>query len=68
MEWEPIRKSLSALQIQPNVADYERVYREFTWEKIICGLEGLPDGRGVNIAYEAVDRHAHSAKRNHLAL
>jgi acetyl-CoA synthetase len=31
-------------------------------------LDGLPDGKGLNIAYEAVDRHANGPRRGHLAL
>ena len=31
-------------------------------------VAGLPNGRGVNIAYEAVDRHAAGPRRNKLAL
>ena len=27
------------------------------WERMRAGLDGLPGGRGLNIAYEAVDRH-----------
>ncbi|MFN3982664.1 MAG: AMP-binding protein, partial [Caldilinea sp.] len=68
MEWKPIRKSLQALKVQPNLIDYEQVYRDFSWDNIARELDGLPDGRGMNIAHEAVDRHAHGARRNHLAL
>lgn len=43
----------------PNLADYERVCSGFDWEKSEAAeLDGLPQGRGLNIAYEAVDRHA----------
>ena len=28
------------------------------WEEARASLSGLPDGGGLNIAYEAVDRHA----------
>ena len=31
-------------------------------------LDGLPDGRGLNIAHEAVDRHALGPRADHLAL
>ncbi|GIK74789.1 MAG: acetate--CoA ligase [Chloroflexota bacterium] len=68
MEWEPIRKSLQALKVQPNLIDYEQTYREFSWDSVARELDGLPGGRGINIAHEAVDRHAHGARRDHLAL
>jgi acetyl-CoA synthetase len=30
----------------------------FSWETARAALDGLPDGRGLNMAHEAVDRHA----------
>ena len=42
----------------PNVADYDAARRAFTWEAARAALDGLPGGRGLNIAHEAVDRHA----------
>ena len=40
-----------------NLADYERVIAAFSWNDARALLDGLPGG-GLNIAYEAVDRHA----------
>jgi acetyl-CoA synthetase len=42
----------------PNVADYDAVRRDFSWRRAEAALAGLPGGRGLNIAHEAVDRHA----------
>ncbi len=42
----------------PLLADYERARREFSWPRARAELDGLPGGRGLNIAHEAVDRHA----------
>jgi len=43
----------------PNLASYETTYGNFDWEGATTDeLDGLPDGRGLNIAHEAVDRHA----------
>ena len=42
----------------PNLDDYDRVRAAFTWEQARAELDGLPGGRGLNIAHEAVDRHA----------
>jgi acetyl-CoA synthetase len=39
-----------------NLVDYERTAAEFSWDEARRQLDGLPDG-GLNIAYEAVDRH-----------
>jgi acetyl-CoA synthetase len=41
-----------------NLGDYDSAVREFSWEGARKALAGLPGGRGLNIAYEAVDRHA----------
>ena len=45
-----------------NMADYDRARADFSWQEARTQLAGLPGG-GLNIAYEAVDRHA----RTHLA-
>ena len=43
----------------PNLGDYEEACRTFRWDVVReSELDGLPDGRGLNIAHEAVDRHA----------
>ena len=60
--------SVGALQIAPNMPDYERACREFTWQSARALLDGLPDGRGLNIAHEAVDRHALSGRDDHVAV
>jgi len=55
-------------KIAPNLADYGAVRAGFSWEAARRALDGLPDGSGLNIAHEAVDRHAQGARANHLAL
>ncbi len=57
MAWEPIRKS-GRLPGGHNLTDYDVAVRDFSWEQARARLDGLPGGRGLNIAYEAVDRHA----------
>lgn len=39
-----------------NLKDYEAARRTFSWDAARGLLDGLPDG-GLNIAFEAVDRH-----------
>lgn len=68
MAWEPIMKSLRIRGIPPNLEDYEKSYASFSWEKSRLELSGLPNGRGLNIAFEAVDRHAGGPRKNHLAI
>ena len=54
--------------VAPNLLDYERARAEFSWAGARAALDGLPGGRGLNIAHEAVDRHAASARRDQVAL
>jgi len=54
--------------VAPNVLEYEQARREFSWLAARAALDGLPRGRGLNIAHEAVDRHAASRLRGHVAL
>jgi acetyl-CoA synthetase len=52
----------------PNLLDYDAARASFTWEAARAALDGLPGGRGINIAHEAVDRHASGVLRDHVAL
>jgi acetyl-CoA synthetase len=54
--------------LPPNLADYDAERRAFSWEAARRSLDGLPGGRGLNIAHEAVDRHAAGPLRDHLAI
>jgi acetyl-CoA synthetase len=47
--------------------DYAAFRSSFSWEAARGELEGLPGG-GINIAHEAIDRHAAGARRDHIAL
>jgi len=66
--WAPIVKPPRTGAAAPNLDDYERVRATFTWAAARAELEGLPGGRGLNIAHEAVDRHAAGRRRDHVAL
>jgi acetyl-CoA synthetase len=68
MSWEPIKKVPSASTIPPNLLNYEKTYAEFSWEAVCRELDGLPGGRGLNIAHEAVDRHAAGRLYGQLAI
>jgi acetyl-CoA synthetase len=61
MYWQTIDKVLPATAVAPNMADYDQECRSFSWETARAELDGLPGGGGLNIAYEAVDRHAFGA-------
>jgi acetyl-CoA synthetase len=51
-----------------NLRDYQATRTVFTWETARAELDGLPGGRGLNIAHEAVDRHAAGPLHDSLAL
>ncbi len=54
--------------VKPNLEKYDAFTASFNWEKELEGLNGLPDGRGLNIAYEAVDRHTEGTLKDKVAL
>src|SRR3990172_1080872 len=68
MTWATIVKSPDAAPVAPSLLDYERVRATFAWAQARAELDGLPGGRGLNIAHEAVDRHAAGARRDRVAL
>ncbi|MDP1784955.1 MAG: acetate--CoA ligase [Sulfuricurvum sp.] len=62
-----IEKDLNTLPIQPNLLDYVKERESFTWEDVADQLDGLPSG-GLNIAHEAIDRHANGPLADKTAL
>ncbi|MCQ4084797.1 hypothetical protein NGB36_30560 [Streptomyces sp. RB6PN25] len=62
-----IRKA-SHPRVAPNLGDYERECARFDWARAREQLSGLPGGKGLNIAYEAVDRHVAHGRGGHVAL
>lgn len=63
MRWETIHKD-TAPAVPPRLTDYDRTCSAFSWAQSRAALAGLPGG-GLNMAHEAVDRHAspeHSGK------
>lgn len=53
--------------IAPNLADYDDARKSFSWVAARSLLDGLAAG-GVNIAHEAVDRHARGALKDKVAI
>jgi acetyl-CoA synthetase len=62
-----IHKDLAGLKFKPNLSDYDRERSAFSWQAARSELDGLPGG-GINIAWEAVERHARGARADHIAL
>ena len=68
MQWTTYEETPKRWAVTPNLLDYEQARTTFSWDAVQRDLNGLPDRRGLNIAHEAVDRHAVGQRRNHLAL
>jgi acetyl-CoA synthetase len=66
MGWERIRKRPEDFR-HANLTDYTEFASKFSWSDARGLLDGLPDG-GLNIAYEALDRHIKAGKGDKLAL
>lgn len=67
MNLAPITKDAAPLGVTPCLADYDETCRSFTWAQARAQLSFLPGG-GLNIAYEAVDRHIAAGHGSRLAL
>ncbi len=68
MAWTPIIKSRREWETIPHLYDYGAVRSHFSWETARQDLQGLPHGQGLNIAHEAVVRHANGARAAQLAI
>ena len=68
MTRQTIVKSRKNVGLVPNLADYEKACADFSWARARSELSGLPNGRGLNIAHEAIDRHVSGELSNHLAI
>jgi acetyl-CoA synthetase len=66
MSWEPIVKTTGTAVA--NLVDYDSARSTFSWDRVRAELDGLPGGRGLNIAHEAVDRHALGPRGDRVAL
>jgi acetyl-CoA synthetase len=58
-----IHKTPAQLRVAPNLTDYEADRARFSWAAARSELEDLPGG-GLNIAYNAVTRHARGPLRD----
>ena len=68
MDWPIIQKIAEHGGRAPNLGDYGRARQVFSWNAARAQLAGLPGGRGINIAYEAADRHVQAGRGDHVAL
>jgi acetyl-CoA synthetase len=68
MNWKSAPSLAESYPIEPNLLDYKHTYATFSWHDVNRELEGLPNGQGLNISHEAIDRHASGPRRHHVAL
>jgi len=61
-------KHIEPGELPPNLADYDLACADFSWSAARADLSGLPQEAGLNIAYEAVTRHAVGPGAAHVAL
>ena len=66
-DWPRLRKDPASFALRPNLVDYEATRASFSWDAARAGLSGLPGG-GLNIAHEAVHRHAAGPRASKTAL
>jgi len=67
MQRETIRKSLRDWAVEPNLKD-AATSADFSWTAARSELNGLPGGKGLNMAHEALDRHAAGPLPDRLAI
>ncbi|MFB9761588.1 acetate--CoA ligase [Ectobacillus funiculus] len=60
-------KSLSVSKGDFNLQDYNQMYGSFDWTEVEKEFSWFETGK-VNVAYEAIDRHADSFRKNKVAL
>ncbi len=65
--FDTIRKR-DVVEPRPNLPRDDAVRDAFGWDDIEAELAFLPDGKGLNLAHEAVDRHAAGPKAEQVAL
>ncbi|MET7423667.1 AMP-binding protein [Dactylosporangium sp. NPDC005555] len=67
MAYTPITKTATVVA-RANLSDYRWVRHDFTWSAAKRWLAGRPDGQGLNIGRETVDRHVQDGRAEAVAL
>jgi acetyl-CoA synthetase len=68
LNFTPVQKHPYVWETAPNLLDYTETFASFSWDRVLFELQGLPGGGGLNIAHEAVDRHADGVSGTRTAL
>lgn len=62
-----IHKDTSKLKKSPNILNYEKTYKTFSWKKADREIDYFKDGT-LNAAHNAIDRHIKTKRKNKVAL
>ena len=60
-------ETLPVIKGENNLPNYDEAYANFNWEEVNKNFTWNETGR-VNMAYEAIDKHAKSDRKNKVAL
>jgi len=66
MDYAPIKKDVSATNKSPNMVNYQQSYDDFNWREANKLIKGYKNG--INMGYEAVDRHVEEGFGDQVAL
>jgi acetyl-CoA synthetase len=66
MKEELVKKSMEKLRLKPNL-DYDKVAKKFNWDDVKKEIDFFEGGK-LNAAYNAVDRHVKTWRKNKVAL
>ena len=66
MEYAPIKKDISTTNKLANMTNYQQNYDDFNWNEAQQLIKGYKNG--INMAYEAVDRHVEEGYGDQVAL
>ncbi len=61
------KKNKKLFKLEPNLGNYEKVYKDFDWKKVYGELDWFEDNK-INAAYNAIDRHLKTHRKNKVAL
>jgi acetyl-CoA synthetase len=64
---QPMNERIAATAANPNLRNYEEARKQFRWGEVESYFTWHETGK-INMAYEAIDRHANSSRKNKIAL
>jgi acetyl-CoA synthetase len=62
-----VKKPKSYFKLEPNLRDYNKTYKKFSWKGYYKELDWFPNKK-INAAYNAITRHTKTKRKNKVAL